>query len=99
MYLMQKKFLPSLFLSFMLILCPTQCSNSDVHLTVGYLVPKPLNRSEAEGDLVIQNLLPLMCGIFCLQYFPSSISHHKVALPKDLATKHITVKKIRGIAL
>ena len=53
MYLIRKKFLPSLFLSFMLVLCPTQCSNSDVHLTVGYLVPKRLNRSEAEGDLVI----------------------------------------------
>ena len=92
MYLMRKKFSPSLFLSFMLILCPTQYSNSDVHLTVGYLVPKPLNRSEVEGDLVVQNLLPLMCGLFCLQYFPSSISHHTVALLKDLATKHITVK-------
>ena len=71
MYLMQKKVLPSLFLSFMLILCPTQYSKSDVHLTVGDLVPKPLNRSEAEGDLVILNLLPVMpgvdysvCGIF-----------------------------------
>ena len=53
MYLIRKKFLPSLFLSFMLVLCPTQCSNSDVHLTVGYLVRKRLNRSEAEGDLVI----------------------------------------------
>ena len=94
MYLIRKKFLSSLFLSFMLVLCPTQCSNSDVHLTVGDLpvVPKPLNRSEAEGDLVIRNLLPLMCGLFCLQYFPSSISHHKVTLLKDLATKHITVK-------
>ena len=92
MYLIRKKFLPSLFLSFRLVLCPTQCSNSDVHLTVGYLLPKPLNRSEAEGDLVIRNLLPLMCELFCLRYFPSSINHNKVALLEDLATKHITVK-------
>ena len=34
-----EKFLPFLLLS-LLVLCPTQCSNSDVHLTVGYLVPK-----------------------------------------------------------
>ena len=70
-----------LFLSFMLELCPTQCSNySDVHLIVGYLLPSPLNRSEAEGDLVIRNLLPLMCGLLCLRYSPSSINRNKVAL-------------------
>ena len=71
MYLIRKKLLPSLFLGFMLVLCPTQCSNSDVHLTAGYLVAKPLNRSEAEGDLVIRNLLPLMCELFCLRSFSS----------------------------
>ena len=77
MYLIRNKFLPSLFLSFMLELCPTQCSNyCNVHLIVGYLLPNPLNRSEAEGDLVIRNLLPLMCGLFCLRYFPSSINHN-----------------------
>ena len=74
MYLVQKKFLPSLFLSFMLILCPTQCSNSDVHLTVGYLVPKPLNRSEAEGDLVTDTKLAafdvwiILSAVFSLLY-------------------------------
>ena len=66
MYLIRKKLLPSLFLNFMLVLCPTQCSNGDVHLTAGYLVAKPLNKSEAEGDLLIRNLLPLMCG--CVDY-------------------------------
>ena len=56
MYLIRKKLLPSLFLNFMLVLCPTQCSNGDVHLTAGYLVAKPLNKSEAEGDLLIRKL-------------------------------------------
>ena len=36
MNLIRKKFLPSLFLSW-LVLFPTQSSNSDVLLTVGYL--------------------------------------------------------------
>ena len=83
----------------MLVLCPTRCSNSDVHLTVGYLLPKPLNSSEAEGCLIIRNLLPLMCGCFCLWYFPSSINQNKVVLLKDLATEHITVNYLMAISI
>ena len=41
-FLIWKKVLPLLFLS-LLVLCPTQWSNSDVHLTVGYLLAKALN--------------------------------------------------------
>ena len=43
------------------------CVNlSLVHFTVMYLVAKPLNRSEAEGDLVmIQTLLLLKCKLIC----------------------------------
>ena len=37
-----------------------------VHFTVVCLVAKPLNRSEAEGDLVmIQTLLLLKCKLIC----------------------------------
>ena len=91
-YLIRKKF----FLHVSTL--SNSCSNSDVHLTVGYLLPKPLNSSEAEGYLIIRNLLPLMCGCFCLWYFPS-INQNKVVLLKDLATEHITVNYLMAISI
>ena len=47
-------------------LSPTGLFRTIVHFTIVHLVAKPLNRSEAKGDLVmIQTLLLFKCKLLC----------------------------------
>ena len=73
-------------------------SNTVVHFTVVCLVAKPLNRSEAKGDLVmIQTLLLFKCKLLCYHanWILVSITTGSPSASlqiKGLATKCTTVK-------
>ena len=72
--------------------------SSIVHFTVACLVAKPLNRNEAEGDLVmIQTLLLFKCKLLCYHanWILVSITTRSPSASlqiKGLATKYTTVK-------
>ena len=69
-----------------------------VHFTVACLVAKPLNRSEAKGDLaMIQTLLLFKCKLLCYNTNKILVSittrSPSASLQiKSLATKYTTVK-------
>ena len=78
--------------------CFKQFWSEIVHFTVACLVAKPLNRSEAKGDLVmIQTLLLFKCKLLCYHanWILVSITTRSPSASiqiKGLATKYTTVK-------
>ena len=74
------------------------CQDNIVHFTVACLVAKPLNRSEAKGDLVmIQTLLLFKYKLLCyhadqILVFITTWSTSASLQIKDLATKYTTVE-------
>ena len=78
--------------------CVKQFWSEIVHFTVACLVAKPLNRSEAKGDLVmIQTLLLFKCKLLCYHanWILVSITTRSPSASlqiKGLATRYTTVK-------
>ena len=78
--------------------CVKQFWSEIVHFTVACLVAKPLNRSEAKGDLVmIQTSLFYKCKLLCYHsnWILVSITTRSPSASlqiKGLATKYTTVK-------